>query len=306
MASSNELIVKTAIETINIEAQTIASLKNCIDENFVATVNTIHQCAGRVIVTGIGKSALIGRKIVATLNSTGTPAIFMHAADAIHGDLGMIQASDVVLCLSKSGETAEIKALIPMLKHLGSALIAMTSKTQSYLAQQANCLLLTPVLREAEPNNLAPTASTTAQIVMGDALASALLTLKGFSSNDFAQFHPGGALGKRLYLRVDSLCGRNQCPAVNLKANIRETIVEISSKRLGCTAVLDDADEIKGIITDGDLRRMLEQKTQVAHLCAQDIMTPQPLCIQKDMLAAKALEVMSEKSITQLIVQNGE
>ncbi|MEM9885892.1 MAG: KpsF/GutQ family sugar-phosphate isomerase [Bacteroidota bacterium] len=302
MTSSNYLIVKTATDTINIEAQTIANLVNYINEDFISTTESIYHCEGRVIVTGIGKSALIGRKIVATLNSTGTPAVFMHAADAIHGDLGMIQAKDVVLCLSKSGETAEIKVLIPMLKQLGSQLVAMTSRKQSYLAQHSEFLLLTPVSKEADPNNLAPTASTAAQMAMGDALATALLAMRGFSPKDFAQFHPGGSLGKRLYLRVNSLCKKDQCPAVRLDDSIRRTIVEISSKRLGCTAVLDSENKVKGIITDGDLRRMLEQEEQVAHLRAADIMTPNPLCVQKEMLAAKALKIMSDESITQLVV----
>lgn len=306
MTFSSELIVKTALQTLEIEAQTIAALKNCIDENFVAAINHLAQVEGRVVVTGIGKSALVGRKVVATLNSTGTPAVFMHAADALHGDLGMIQKSDTLLCLSKSGETTEIKTLLPMLKKLGGHLIAMTAQKDSYLAQQAHFILYTPILKEAEPNNLAPTASTAAQMAMGDAVASCLLALRGFSQADFAKYHPAGILGKRLYLRVSDICRKEERPMVGLDATLRQTIVEISSKRLGCTVVVDEQEHIQGIITDGDLRRMLEQEKEVAHFTAKDIMTRQPRTIKQDCLAVEALEMMSTFKITQLVVKEGE
>jgi len=306
MTFSNDLIVKTALNTINIESQTITELIYSVNDDFVETVKTIHNCGGRVVVTGIGKSAIIGQKIVATFNSTGTPAIFMHAADAIHGDLGMIQKNDVVICLSKSGETAEVKVLVPMLKILGSYLIAISSQKNSYLAQQAHFLLHVPIIKEADPNNLAPTASTAAQMAMGDALAMSLLALRGFSASDFAKFHPGGSLGKRLYLCVHHICNKDTCPKVAENASIRRTIIEITSKRLGCTAVVDTSNKVLGIITDGDLRRMLEQEKDVAHLCAKDIMTHHPKAIQQSELAVNALELMSNYGITQLIVKEKE
>lgn len=306
MAIHNAQIVKTAIETIKIEAQTVAALVHQINEDFIAVINCLFQCKGRIVVTGIGKSALVGRKIVATFNSTGTPAIFMHAADAIHGDLGIILPEDIILCLSKSGETAEIKALLPMFKSRGNSLIAMTSRANCYLAEQADFFLHTPVSKEADPNNLAPTASTTAQMVMGDALATTLLQLRGFNANDFAQLHPGGLLGKQLHLKVSDLCHYNDRPAVLETANIRQTILEMTTKRLGCTIVTDLNNEIKGIVTDGDLRRMLEEKEEVAHLRAGDIMTLNPKRIQKTALATTALELMSQYSITQLVVMEGE
>jgi len=230
----------------------------------------------------------------------------MPGADDIHGDLGMILRNDIVLCLSKSGETAEIKVLVPMLRHLGSQLIAMTSRPDSYLAQQADFLLHTPVSKEADPNNLAPTASSAAQMAMGDALATSLLALRGFTPNDFAQFHPGGLLGKQLYLRVKDLCHDENPPQVSFDTNIRQTILEMTGKRLGCTVVLDGAKKVQGIITDGDLRRMLEQKEDVSHVCAGDIMTSMPKCVQQDLLSVKALEIMRQYSITQLVVLNQE
>ncbi|MEM6699977.1 MAG: KpsF/GutQ family sugar-phosphate isomerase [Bacteroidota bacterium] len=306
MALNNAQIVKTAIETIKIEAQTVAALVHQINEDFVDVVNCLFQCKGRIIVTGIGKSALVGGKIVATFNSTGTPAIFMHAADAIHGDLGIILPEDVILCLSKSGETAEIKALLPLFKSRGNTLIAMTSRAHCYLAQQADFFLHTPVPKEADPNNLAPTASTTAQMVMGDALATTLLQLRGFNTDDFARLHPGGLLGKQLYLKVSDLCHYNDRPMILESANIRQTILEMTSKRLGCTIVVDRDNNIKGIVTDGDLRRMLEEKEDVTHLKAIDIMTPNPKSIQKEALATAALELMSQYSITQLVVMDQE
>lgn len=299
---SENIIVKTALQTIDIEAGTLRRLKKSIDSSFVACVEAIYASPGRLVVTGVGKSALIAQKIVATLNSTGTPAIFMHAADAIHGDLGMIRSSDLVLCLSKSGETAEIKVLVPLVKHLGSKLIAMVGNKQSYLGSQADYLLHTPVAKEADPNNLAPTASTTAQMAMGDALATALLALRGFSPADFAQFHPGGSLGKQMYLRVQDIYPRNEVPAVLGSASLQEVILEMTAKCLGGTAVVDAQGDLLGIITDGDLRRMLEKSPRLDKLQARDIMTTTPKTIAHDALAVKAMEILRRHSITQIIV----
>lgn len=303
---SEELIIKTAIQTIEIETATLIALKNSIDGGFTATVKAIFQAQGRLIVTGVGKSALVAQKIVATLNSTGTPAIFMHAADAIHGDLGMIRSSDMVLCLSKSGNTAEIKVLVPLVKNLGNPIIGMVSNLDSYLGKQAQYLLHTPVPKEADPNNLAPTASTTAQSAMGDALATALLALRGFTPEDFALFHPGGTLGKQLYLRVHDLYPNNQKPAVHREESIEKTIIEMTSKCLGATAVLDHDQKLVGIITDGDLRRMLERQTNAGRLQAKDIMNATPKTIPAHALAVKALHKMRQHSITQLIVVSDE
>jgi len=303
--NSEKIIKETALRTIEIEQNTIKSLAFSINTDFENAVKAIFESKGRVVVTGIGKSALIGQKIVATLNSTGTPAIFMHAADAIHGDLGMIQSNDVVVCISKSGETAEIKVLVPLLRNLGNLLIGIVSQHHSYLGQCANFVLHTPIDREADPNNLAPTASTTAQMVMGDALATSLLALRGFTPKDFAQFHPGGLLGKQLYLLASDLFIQNERPVVSATANLQEIILEMTSKRLGCAVVLGKNSKILGIITDGDLRRMLEkiEKPNFAMLFAKDIMTANPKTIDKDCLAVKALEIMRENSITQLIVE---
>ena len=300
---NNEInIVSIARQTIQIETEALNHLISCIDEHFSAFVEAVYASTGRVIVSGIGKSALIAKKIVATLNSTGTPAIFMHASDAIHGDLGMIQKHDVVLCISKSGETAELKVLVPLIKNLGNPVAGMVSNKNSYLGQQANYLLHTPVTTEADPNNLAPTTSTTLQIVMGDAIAISLLYMRGFTPSDFAQYHPGGALGKQLYLRVRDIYIHNQKPEVQLNTSIRETIMEITSKRLGATAVINDQGMLQGIITDGDLRRMLEHKQDWSSLNAKDIMTTNPKIIDTNELAVKALETMRKFSITQLIV----
>ncbi|MCO6478508.1 MAG: KpsF/GutQ family sugar-phosphate isomerase [Phaeodactylibacter sp.] len=299
---SEALITKTALRTLEIEASTLNALKSSINASFVDCVQAIYTCSGRLVVTGVGKSALVGQKIVATLNSTGTPSLFMHAADAIHGDLGMIQSSDFVLCLSKSGETPEVKVLVPLLRNLGITLIGMVSNLDSYLGQQARYVLHTPVPQEADPNNLAPTASTTAQAAMGDALATSLLALRGFTPQDFAQFHPGGALGKQLYLRVHDLYPQNEKPAVLLEDSIQRTILEMTSKRLGATAVLDRKGKLRGIITDGDLRRMLERGQDLNGLCAQDIMSPSPKVIGEHDMAANALQMMRRNSITQLIV----
>lgn len=297
-----------AQRTIRIEAEALNALADSLDDttDFKACVETIHRSPGRLVLTGIGKSAIVAQKIVATLNSTGQPALFLHAADAIHGDLGMVQPGDVVLCLSKSGETAEVKVLAPLVKNFGNCLIAMTSNRQSSLALQADYVLWTPVNHEADPNNLAPTVSTTAQMALGDALAMALLTLRGFSPADFAKFHPGGALGKQLYLRVGQLCALNERPAVSSDATLHEIILEISSKRLGVTAVLDEQGSLLGVVTDGDLRRMLQQGADISGLTARQIMTPAPKSIAPDALAVHALDQMRRHAITQLlVVDNG-
>ena len=306
LPNSEKIIVETALRTIRIESEAVAALEQGVNQDFVTCVQRIFSSHGRVVVTGIGKSALIAQKIVATFNSTGTPAVFMHAADAIHGDLGMIQPQDVVICLSKSGETPEIKLLVPLVKHLGNLLVGMVSRTDSYLGKQADLILHTPVNQEADPNNLAPTASTTAQVAMGDALATALLALRGFSPRDFAQFHPGGALGKQLYLRVSDLYPSNERPCVSEDTPLHQTILEMTSKRLGCAVVTDAEDRVLGVITDGDLRRMLERKQDFANLQAGQIMTPHPKSIGPDQLAVHALELMRKHSITQLIVVRDE
>ena len=300
--SRSALIRQTALDTLRIEAETVRGLAASIDEAFARTVEVLAACRGRVIVTGIGKSAIIAQKIVATFNSTGTAAIFLHAADAIHGDLGMIRADDLVLCLSKSGETPEIKVLVPMLQQLGSELIALVSARASFLAARADYVLHVPVDREADPNNLAPTASTTAQLAMGDALATTLLALRGFSPRDFAQYHPGGSLGKQLYLRVRDLYPHNERPAVAPEADLRTTILEMTSKRLGCTAVCDAQAAPLGIVTDGDLRRMLERTPDTTGLTAADIMTRGARTVPADTLAVKALTLLREHQITQLLV----
>ncbi len=300
-------IIKIAQRVIQIEAETVLALKASIDKGFVDCVYKIFESSGRLVITGIGKSALIANKIVATLNSTGTPSIFMHAADAIHGDLGMIQPNDIVLCISKSGETPEIKVLVPLLRSAGNIFIGMVSNKESYLGKHAAYILHTPVSKEADPNNLAPTASTAAQMALGDALATALLALRGFTPTDFAQFHPGGTLGKQLYLRVSDIYPNNERPIVFEEDNIRKIIMEITSKRLGVTAVLNNKEEIRGIITDGDLRRMLENEKDLSHLKAKDIMNQNPKTIEGDALAVKALEILRKHSITQLmVVENGK
>ncbi len=300
MISDNK-ISQTALQTIETEAQSIAKLKSFINQDFVDSVKLIFNSKGRVIITGIGKSAHIASKIVATFNSTGTPAIFMHAADAIHGDLGIVRTDDVVIALSKSGETPEIKVLVPLIKYRGNLLIAMVGNVDSYLARQADKVLEITIDKEACPNNLAPTSSTTAQLVMGDALAVSLLEARGFTSSDFARIHPGGSLGKRLYLRVSDLAVNNQIPKVDLFESMEKIILEISSKRLGATAVLENG-KLAGLITDGDLRRMLEKHHDYTQLRAIDIMTPNPLTIQKESLVVDALNLMKENNITQLPV----
>ncbi len=303
MDKQEETIVKTARKTIQIEKESLETLLDkSITSDFIAATKHIFNTKGRVVLTGIGKSAIVAQKIVATLNSTGTPSIFMHAADAIHGDLGMIQENDTVLCLSKSGETPEVKVLVPLIRNLGNVLIGMVSKKTSFLGQQADYILWTPISKEADPNNLAPTASTTVQMAMGDALATALLALRGFTHQDFARFHPGGALGKQLYLRVKDIYVKNEQPKVQLDESLRNVILEMTSKRLGATAVLDKEQHLKGIITDGDLRRMLTTRKNVAHIKAKDIMSAHPKTIQYDELAVNALTLMRTQSINQLVV----
>ncbi|WOC40071.1 KpsF/GutQ family sugar-phosphate isomerase [Polaribacter sp. HL-MS24] len=298
----NNSIINTAKETILIESNAIANLTNLLDENFTNAINFILKSKGRVIVTGIGKSANIANKIVATLNSTGTPAIFMHAADAIHGDLGNVQKDDVVICISKSGNTPEIKVLVPLIKNYGNKIVAITGNMDSFLGKNADFPLNTFVEKEACPNNLAPTTSTTAQLVMGDAIAVCLLKLNNFSSKDFAKYHPGGALGKRLYLRVSDLIKNNQTPIVFENDSISKVLIEISEKRLGVTAVLNSANAIVGIITDGDIRRMLNKSTNIDLFTAKDIMGIQPKTILEDAMAVEALERLENNNITQILV----
>jgi arabinose-5-phosphate isomerase len=306
LVKPNTEILNSGIQTIKNEAEAIANLLNFLTNDFAEAVKIIYNAPGRVIVTGIGKSANIAQKIVATLNSTGTPAIFMHAADAIHGDLGMVQKGDVVLAISNSGNTPEIKVLMPLIKLRGNILIAITGNENSFLAEQADFLLLSKVEKEACPNNLAPTSSTTSQLVLGDALAVALLEYRQFSSEDFAKYHPGGSLGKKLYLRVSDIISGSEKPEVLLSDPIEKVIVEMTSKRLGATAVLDEHGNAKGIITDGDLRRMLVAGKKAAELTAKDIMGTSPKTIESHELAANAFSIMEKNSITQLIVlKNG-
>lgn len=295
-------IILSAKKTVQSQAAAIAGLENFITEEFEKAVQTIHQSKGRVVISGIGKSAIIAQKIVATLNSTGTPALFMHAADAIHGDLGMVQKDDVVIVVSKSGESPEIKVLIPLIKKFNNILIAIVGNTKSFLAKQSNIIINTTVTEEACPNNLAPTNSTTAQMVMGDALAVALMELNSFNGYDFAKYHPGGNLGKRLYLRVEDLYKNNAQPKVSLTATLRDIIVEITEKRLGVTAVTDANNNIVGIITDGDLRRMLEKSDNINNIIAKDIYSPNPKTIVPDELAVNALTLFKQYDISQLVV----
>jgi arabinose-5-phosphate isomerase len=300
---NNETIIPVALRTIELEAQSVSGLRAFIDEGFIQAVQQVAAASGRLIVSGIGKSAIIAQKIVATLNSTGTPSVFMHAADAIHGDLGMIQPDDIVLVISKSGDSPEIKVLAPLVKNFGNTLIGMVGNTQSFLAQHSDIVLNTTVEQEACPNNLAPTTSTTAQMVMGDALAVCLMELKGFNINDFAKFHPGGTLGKKLYLRVEELSEQNAKPKVLPAATIKEVIVEMTQKRLGAAVVVNEKENILGIITDGDLRRMLEKADTFEKLQAKDIMSSNPKTIEADVLAVHALEEMKKHNISQLVVQ---
>ncbi len=295
-------IKKIALDTIRLEAQSIAGLSAFINADFEKAVAAISQSKGRVVISGIGKSAVIAQKIVATFNSTGTPSIFMHAADAIHGDLGMVQEQDVVIIISKSGESPEIKVLVPLIRNFGNTLISIVGNTESSLAKHSDIILNTTVEQEACPNNLAPTSSTTAQLVMGDALAVCLMELNGFQSDDFAKFHPGGSLGKKLYLRVSDLFVNNEKPKVLAGDSLKEVIVEMTEKRLGITAVVDIDNTLLGIITDGDLRRMLEKSVQIDKITAGDIMTKNPVTIGPDEMAVDALDLLRKKEITQLAV----
>ena len=305
MSFDAQAAARYATDTIRLETESVAQLQNFVDEGFLRAAQLLHEGSGRAVVTGIGKSAVIAQKIVATFNSTGTPALFLHAADAVHGDLGAIQPEDVVIVVSKSGESPEIRVLLPLLRSFGNKIIALCGAPASYLATGADCLVNSSVEKEACPHNLAPTTSTTAQLVMGDALAVTLLQLKGFSAQDFARYHPGGALGKRLYLRVRDLLRRDAAPpAVRPDARIRDVIYAISSGRLGATVVADESGAIHGIITDGDLRRMLEQHEDPRQLRASDILSPSPKIISEESLAVDALESMRAYDITQLVVVN--
>lgn len=295
-------IQQIAREVLINEAEAIKKISDLIDEEFEKCVREILQIKGRVVITGVGKSAIIANKIVATLNSTGTPALFMHAADAIHGDLGMVQSSDIVICISKSGNTPEVKVLIPLLKRTGAKLIALVCNTTSYLATNADFVLNAHIDQEACPNNLAPTTSTTVHLALGDALAICLLQSRGFTSSDFALYHPGGSLGKQLYLKVDDVYPQNELPKIQEDASIKDTILEISSKRLGAAAVENREGLLVGVITDGDLRRMMEKYNDISTLKAEDIMNKSPKTIQAGEFAVTALNMMQTNNIAQLIV----
>ncbi len=295
-------IRSAALSTIQLEAESIAGLAGFIDDHFVATVEAIYHSGGRIVVSGIGKSAIIAQKIVATFNSTGTPGLYMHAADAIHGDLGMIQPDDVVMVISKSGNSPEIKVLVPFIRRFGNKLIGMVGNLDSYLAHQSDFVLNTTVSQEACPNNLAPTSSTTAQMVMGDALAVCLMKLKGFTGEDFAKYHPGGTLGKKLFMRVSDLIATNPVPMVYPETPLPETVIEMTSKLLGATAVVNPDGSLYGVITDGDLRRMLIKKMPIAGVMAKDICTRTPKQIAPDELAVVALNRMKQHDITHLLV----
>lgn len=299
---SKKSIIQSAISTLELEAAAILNVARNINDDFEKVVSTILKCKGRVIVTGIGKSAIIAQKIVATFNSTGTPAIFMHAADAIHGDLGMIQTNDVIICLSKSGNTPEIKVLIPLLKSAGNILIGMVGEMGSFLAEQAHLILNTSFEKEACPHNLAPTTSTTAQLALGDALAICLLECREFNETDFAKYHPGGSLGKKLYLKAGDIAQTNEKPFISPSAPVKDVLIEISKNRLGAVAVTDTHNCVIGVITDGDIRRMLENNNSIVDLRAEDIMGKNPKTIEYDRLAVEALEIIKQNNITQLLV----
>lgn len=299
-------IISIAKQTITQEAEAIAGLASYINTDFTKIINLIINCQGRLVVSGIGKSAIIAQKIVATLNSTGTPSLFMHAADAIHGDVGMIQQNDIVLIISKSGDSPEIKVLVPIVKNFGNKVLAMVGQTESYLAKQADYILNTTVSKEACPNNLAPTTSTTAQMVMGDAVAICLMNARGFSADEFAKFHPGGTLGKKLYLKVSDLSLQNEKPQVDEESSLKDVIVEITKKRLGATAVLNKDNSVAGIITDGDLRRMLEKNIDPQQISAKNIMSLDPKTISCNDLAVDALDLMRKNNISQLVVLDKE
>ena len=302
---TNKNILEIAKKTIESESKSIAKLADLLTDDFLKAVEIIYNSKGRLVVTGIGKSAIIAQKIVASMNSTGTPSLFLHASEAIHGDLGMVQPDDIVICISKSGNSPEIKVLVPILKHFGNSLIAITGNTTSFLAKGADFILDTTVESESCPNNLAPTNSTTAQLVMGDALAVCLMELREFKAQDFAKYHPGGALGKKLLLRVGDMLDQSHKPEVTPDTNIKKVIFEISEKRLGVTAVIEN-NKVIGIITDGDIRRMLNNNDTFAHLTAKDIMTKNPKTIQLSSMVTDALNILEDFSITQLIVTEQE
>ena len=298
-------ILKTAKDCFTNQSNAIAVLKDQLNEDFVNVIELIFKSNSRLVITGIGKSALIGMKITATLNSTGTRSIFMHAADAIHGDLGTVAKEDIVMFISKSGDTPEIKALVPLIKAMGNNIIGMTGNLSSYLAQESNYVLSVAIQKEACPNNLAPTTSTTAQLVMGDAIAICLLEMRGFDKNNFAQFHPGGSLGKALYLKVKTLVGRKNIPAVRPNSSLSDVIIEIGEKLVGATAVLEN-EKVCGIITDGDIRRVLEKTSDLSSIRAKDIMNPNPKMIEADILASEALNTMQKNNISQLLVMKND
>jgi arabinose-5-phosphate isomerase len=298
-------IIESAIRTIQMEAEAVQALVPFIDDRFEKIVKLILKSKGRLVVTGVGKSANIAQKLVATYNSTGQPAVYMHAGDALHGDLGNVQKNDIVLCISKSGDSGEIKFLVPLVKSMGNVLIGMVSNVNGFLAKQSDHLLITTVTREACPNNLAPTTSTTAQLAMGDALAVALMESRGFTARDFAKYHPGGALGKKLYVKMKDLLGDNSKPMVSPSTPIKDVIIEISSKRLGATAVIEK-NKLVGVITDGDIRRMLEKGGDIKKLVAKDIMAKSPRVMDASELAVNGFQLMESNSITQLIVVNGD
>lgn len=304
MNQNDKKIINISLNTLKIEANALAMAKVAIDQSFCQIVNLIYTCKGRIIITGIGKSGIAAQKIVSTLNSTGTPSIFMHAADAIHGDLGMMKSEDIVIVLSKSGNSPEIKSLIPYIKRKGNITIGLTNNKDSILSQLSDHTIYVPLKEEADPNNLAPTASLITHIAIGDAIATSLIMLRKFQAKDFAEFHPGGQLGKELYLTVEHIFTKNESPAVKTTSSVREIILEISAKRLGATAVLDDRNQLVGVITDGDIRRMLTANDETKHLVAEDIMSPNPKFIEPSMLAYNALEIMKKHNITSLIVQN--
>ncbi len=299
---SNNKIISSALRTIRLETEAVSNLQHFINKDFENAVEKIAASKGRLVITGIGKSAIIAQKVVATFNSTGTPALFMHAADAIHGDLGMVQQQDIIIIISKSGDSPEIKVLVTLIKNFGNTVIAILGNINSFLAKQCDIILNTTVEQEACPNNLAPTTSTTAQMVMGDALAVCLMEKKGFDAADFAKFHPGGMLGKKLYLRVKDLAAQNEKPFVQSNATINEVIVEMTQKRLGTTVVLGNVNEVVGIITDGDLRRMLAKTTNFSLLSAKDIMSKNPKTVDANILAVTALEMLKTQNISQLVV----
>ena len=302
---TNKNILEIAKKTIESESKSVAKLADLLTDDFLKAVEIIYNSKGRLVVTGIGKSAIIAQKIVASMNSTGTPSLFLHASEAIHGDLGMVQPDDIVICISKSGNSPEIKVLVPILKHFGNSLIAITGNTTSFLAKGADFILDTTVESESCPNNLAPTNSTTAQLVMGDALAVCLMELREFKAQDFAKYHPGGALGKKLLLRVGDMLDQSHKPEVTPDTNIKKVIFEISEKRLGVTAVIEN-NKVIGIITDGDIRRMLNNNDTFVHLTAKDIMTKNPKTIQLSSMVTDALNILEDFSITQLIVTDHE